>query len=383
MKKALFVSLFFAGCATATPAMDGGSRDTGVPELCSTAADCDDSFACTIDACGAGATCEHTPIDERCATGESCRPGRGCVAETECLSAADCDDGVPCTLDMCIVGNMCDHIGVNERCPSGNTCDVVMGCVGPMGCMTAAECDDAHACTIDACGADMTCQYTALDERCPMGEICSPSIGCTLPCTADEECQDGVFCNGREICTTEFGCGPATTPRVCMDADSCTVDACDTTADMCTFLCNTADASCMCPTFMPTYAGTFDISPSPMQACGLDGMTPPVFQVDYNITEVTFMYVPTLLSVTVDVPRAGSASALTQMPAPMGPDFNVSTIVAGSCEEHYRLMGRFTDADTFTALWTAMYVEVSLFGCLFPTSPCMNMSMMVTGTRRP
>ena len=58
---------------------------------CSTAADCNDSNACTTDTCDAGA-CAHAAIS-------------GCVP---CTTAADCNDSNACTTDSCDAG-ACAH----------------------------------------------------------------------------------------------------------------------------------------------------------------------------------------------------------------------------------------------------------------------------------
>ena len=41
-------------------------------------------------------------------------------------------------------------------------------------------------------------------------------------------CDDGVFCNGAEVCMGASGCQPGT-PPTCDDGDPCTADACDAT----------------------------------------------------------------------------------------------------------------------------------------------------------
>ncbi|MGH9797184.1 MAG: hypothetical protein ACRD5D_03395, partial [Candidatus Polarisedimenticolia bacterium] len=53
------------------------------------------------------------------------------------------------------------------------------------------------------------------------------------PCQTDEECDDGIFCNGKETCDLTRGvCARGETPD-CDDGNPCTTDACDTTANAC------------------------------------------------------------------------------------------------------------------------------------------------------
>src|SRR5437016_158269 len=49
-------------------------------------------------------------------------------------------------------------------------------------------------------------------------------------CAADDQCDDGTFCDGRERCVAGH-CTPGTPP--CDDRFSCTADTCDEEADTC------------------------------------------------------------------------------------------------------------------------------------------------------
>jgi hypothetical protein len=55
-------------------------------------------------------------------------------------------------------------------------------------------------------------------------------------CTNDAECQDGLFCNGREHCNCWGECEPVD-PRInaCNDGNPCTADVCDEALDACSF----------------------------------------------------------------------------------------------------------------------------------------------------
>ncbi len=75
-------------------------------------------------------------------------------------------------------------------------------------CRVDADCDDGIDCTLDTCGRE-GCAYATHDERC----------------------DDGLFCDGAEVCTLA-GCVSRGSP--CGDAVDCTVDGCDEAADACT-----------------------------------------------------------------------------------------------------------------------------------------------------
>jgi hypothetical protein len=54
-----------------------------------------------------------------------------------------------------------------------------------------------------------------------------------MPCGNDEECQNGVFCDGREICPYGF-CQPGDPTTICDDSDDCTIDECHEDTASCT-----------------------------------------------------------------------------------------------------------------------------------------------------
>ena len=237
---------------TADGECDDGDACNGV-ERCSggtcglgTPVSCDDMVACTVDTCApADGTCTHTADDTRCGTGLVCDPVDDCSAPRPCTVDADCDDSMLCN--------------------GPETCDPAFGCRRG----AAPACDDAFACTTDSCDATANaCVHTNDDAPCDDGlacdgaEACDPSnpvadgMGCVastppvcddgVACTTDlcsetaggcttmpmdSACDDGVFCNGPELCTAT-GCGPGTAPA-CDDGIGCTMGSCDAATDRC------------------------------------------------------------------------------------------------------------------------------------------------------
>jgi hypothetical protein len=71
-------------------------------------------------------------------------------------------------------------------------------------CADDGECDDALDCTSDTCDlALQRCRHTPDDSKC----------------------DDGVYCDGAEVCDPKLGCGVGE-PVSCSDSDTCTIDTC-------------------------------------------------------------------------------------------------------------------------------------------------------------
>ncbi|MCC7535246.1 MAG: hypothetical protein IT379_03490 [Deltaproteobacteria bacterium] len=227
------------------PPVDGGvdapeasAPDTG-PTGCTTAADCNDGDACTIDACGLGRVCTHEARscdDGDACTTDQCDPALGCVT-----SAVSCDDGDACTTDACDMATGCAHEAID--CDDGDACSVEM-CDRVMGCVaTALDCDDRDACTTDSCDAATGCAHEAID--CDDGMVCT-----TDSCDSDfgcrntaRSCDDGNACTD-DRCDAMGACVNA--PRSCDDGAFCTIDACNAATGACQNVARVCDDGNAC-----------------------------------------------------------------------------------------------------------------------------------------
>jgi hypothetical protein len=177
---------------------------------------------------------------------------------------SSCDDG-----DSCTSPDACDGAGV---CVPGGplTCDDGDFCNGAESCDTAGGCqpgtppvlDDGVACTADACdevGDVIT--HTPDSGFCDDGlfcngiEVCDPVMDCVpgaapdpddgVVCTVDScdevgnvlvhvqddgACDDGLWCNGAETCDALLDCQAGVAPSL-DDGVGCTLDSCDEVAD--------------------------------------------------------------------------------------------------------------------------------------------------------
>ena len=257
---------------------------------------CDDDIACTVDVCvdGTGA-CEYLPVHGRCIETQLCSVDDGCIDRPPCMGHDDCDDGsfcngretcdqesgacrpgippvvddgIPCTIDVCSDRQaMVIHTPTPARCTDGQFCNGAEICHPRDGCLPGEPpaVSDGIGCTIDRCNEELDFiehepDPAACDDDlfCNGEEVCHPIDGCQpgeppvindgIGCTVDScsevdrvvrhrpndaSCDDGLFCNGAELCTPEIGCQPGPEPIVDDDID-CTEDLCDEVNDQIT-----------------------------------------------------------------------------------------------------------------------------------------------------
>jgi len=110
----------------------------------------------------------------------------------------------------------------------------------------APECDDGLYCNgVEICDADAGCEagepVSCDDEIECTVDACDESEDRCVSTVDDSHCDDGAFCNGVETCDASAGCQPGASV-VCADDLSCTVDECDEEADACTHELD--DAAC-------------------------------------------------------------------------------------------------------------------------------------------
>jgi len=211
-----------------------------------------DGIACTVDHCTEpSGTCEHTAEDALCPAGLFCVAQKsGCVQGAPCSNDAQCDDknacngsetcvdfvctpgaplscgdGVGCTVDACDPATgACSHVASDALCDNGLVCDGLETCSASSGCQPGVpiQCDDGVGCTFD---------------------FCSEPNGSCIHGPIDALCDDGVICNGAEVCTPS-GCGPGA-PFTCpSDGVACTKEVCNPNTNACEPVAD--DSACPC-----------------------------------------------------------------------------------------------------------------------------------------
>ncbi len=235
-----------------------------------TTVNCDDSVGCTDDSCNESTdSCEHVTNDGNCDNGQYCDGLETCDVVNDCQAgtAVNCSDGVGCTDDSCNEStDSCAHVTNDGNCDNGQFCDGLETCDVVNDCQagTPVNCSDGVGCTDDSCNESTdSCDHVANDGNCANGlfcdgvETCNPALDCQagtpvdcsdgIGCTNDTcdevgdvcintpdngACDNGLFCDGLEVCDIALDCQPGTAPN-CDDGVGCTSDSCNESTDSC------------------------------------------------------------------------------------------------------------------------------------------------------
>lgn len=230
---------------------------------CTTAANCDDLNACTIDTCNSDHMCVHTPVvcndhiectedicdrdvgclhiprSERCPHDEDDRCSVSLCTDDGCqMLEPSCSDGIPCTRDLCEAERGCRHIPENERCNDHNVCTLDFcdpderhehehGCRHrPIECPPCAQ-----NCTVPACDRETGCKCVPREciTRDGYSFVCNPATNaCTMAECVNIITRTVTSCDDNDTCTVDMCVGLLCqhTDVDCDDSDPCTVDTC-------------------------------------------------------------------------------------------------------------------------------------------------------------
>lgn len=113
---------------------------------------CNDGVACTDDSCNEAAdTCSNAANDVNCTDGVFCNGAETCDALLGCQLGFDpCDDSIACTVDACNeTADTCSHTPDNLVCDDtvfcngAETCDALLGCQASTDPCAPLFCDEA------------------------------------------------------------------------------------------------------------------------------------------------------------------------------------------------------------------------------------------------
>ncbi len=125
-----------------------------------TAKNCNDNITCTVDSCNIASGCTHDMT--ACVPG-GCDDANPCTEDIfddgQCFNQLiDCNDSNACTVDACDQDSGCVYDDI--VCDDGNAC-TLDSCDPSTGCVvtTCIDCDDFDAATVDGCDQDTGCYY--------------------------------------------------------------------------------------------------------------------------------------------------------------------------------------------------------------------------------
>ncbi|MBI1825406.1 MAG: hypothetical protein HY287_05585 [Planctomycetes bacterium] len=180
-----------------------------------------DNNPCTDDACVVGVGCLHTSNDSNsCSDGLYCNGMEFCQGGACHAGTPPCDDHKTCTTDGCNEAtDTCTYTSNNAACDDGLFCNGVETCNPTKGNATTG------------CKAGTPVDCSGLTNQCNVG-ICNESLdSCQAqPVANGTSCNDGLFCTVGDSCQSGVCTG---TPRDCSDGIGCTNDSCDETIDAC------------------------------------------------------------------------------------------------------------------------------------------------------
>lgn len=213
--------------------------------LCSSAAQCNDSNACTTDTCNAQGSCVNTPnyntatqccnptngalmtiSDGNECTVDSCNTGTGAVTHTNAPSGSAC--GNPAN-SQCDLADTCNASGQCQSniLPSGAAC----GSTTHTACDFADTCNGAGTCLANIQPAGTACGSPS-SGPCDNPDTCNGTGTCLTNTLANNTpCDDSLFCTVNTVCTGGV-CGGGG-PRNCADSLTCTTDSCNEATDQC------------------------------------------------------------------------------------------------------------------------------------------------------
>jgi hypothetical protein len=216
---------------------DGCNEEERFCEFLANAEDCEEGQVCDLKAgCFTPAECQR---NEDCDDGLVCNGEEICGRDGMCAPGVplNCNDAVLCTSDECVEElGACQNVPDHTQCLPTELCNVQEGCEEPPPCSNDDDCNDASFCngeeTCDVeTGACIPGAVPTVDDGVPCTiDICSDELGQVVHTPHAARCSDGLFCNGAETCHPVDGCQEGE-PPVLSDGVGCTTDTCDEEAD--------------------------------------------------------------------------------------------------------------------------------------------------------
>ena len=112
------------------------------------------------------------------------------------------------------------------------TWSIVPACSADSECDDGLFCNGVETCQSGVCVPGTPVDCSSLNDQCNVGVCEETSDSCvTQPANEGSSCEDGLFCNVGETC--QAGSCAGGSARVCSDGNSCTIDSCSEAAGSC------------------------------------------------------------------------------------------------------------------------------------------------------
>ena len=138
-------TLFCTGLETCHPTL---GCQPGTPP------DCSDQVACTVDSCNETTdSCDHAPDDAACSDSQFCNGVEACDVSLGCQPGLppSCDDSVACTDDACNEStDACEHNPNDAACNDNQFCNGAESCHVALGCQSGQPVDCSMTVHIDS-----------------------------------------------------------------------------------------------------------------------------------------------------------------------------------------------------------------------------------------
>ena len=233
-------NLFGGDCCSISCQYDPPGTSCSDGLFCNGADACDGAGVCSQHA---GETCPGPDGDADCA--ESCSDAMGGCSGFD-PNGSPCNDGIFCNgADSCLSGSCSVHAG--DPCPGGDgdadcseVCSEEAGACAAhdpdgVACNDGLFCNGADNCSTGACSVHTGTPCPGADGDSNCVESCNEGgDACTAFDPDGGACNDGIYCNGADSCQSGVCGGHAGNPCPGADGDLNCSEACSEAADACT-----------------------------------------------------------------------------------------------------------------------------------------------------
>ena len=229
--------------------------DAGICVGCNLPADCPgtndfcQTVTCDAQQCGVSYTADGTALPAGDQTAGACKEiqcdGAGGTKTVNRANGTSCDDGQFCNGSDSCSGGSCGHSG--DPCPGADgdsdcseTCNessdsCTSNDANGSSCNDGLYCNGSDTCSSGSCSSHAGNPCPGADGDSDCTESCNESSdNCTASDPNGSSCSDGLYCNGSDTCSGGSCSGHAGNPCPGPDGDSDCSETCNESTNSCT-----------------------------------------------------------------------------------------------------------------------------------------------------